>query len=110
MENKILMENVFVYTFYNGILKKYFGNLCIDSKESLHGHFVTCQPYKPYIKDMVCSAYPEEIYNSLLWIPEENDELANKLFLVHEYERISELTKEIYTHRKNICTLLGTHF
>lgn len=56
-------------------------------------------------KMVTCDATPGAVYNSVLWLKEQNLELAIQLFISYEKQRIAEIEKLIASHKDTINLL-----
>lgn len=92
-EVKMICEKAFLYSTFTGNLTVTEGtvyeNGCFQSGK----------------KKIVCSKEPGEIYNSLLWLPERDDQKAEYILIRYHEGAIEELKKMIENHLKKISAI-----
>ena len=95
--------DVYLYSIRTGFLEKRFGNLSKSARG--HAQFVF------FNQDFLCndriivSQLESRVFNGLLWLREENDNEAKRLFIQHENAKCEELKEKMEKHRQNLILL-----
>jgi hypothetical protein len=100
MNNNIIKTKAYLYQLQKGILNIYEGNVYA----TLNGYDGV---FKTKNKNIACSSQPKLVFNSTVWIPEINDDLARELLIQYEEYEISLLENLIKNHRMKIEVLKG---
>lgn len=94
-ENSIICEGAFLYSTFTGKLTVTEGvmyeNGCFQSGK----------------KKIGCAKEPGVIYNSLLWLPERDDQKAEYLLVRYHEEAIHRLKEKIESHLRKIAIIRG---
>lgn len=96
------LKRGYIYSIWSGILRKYEGTISGTFDGGKTSLFIASNNKKRYL----CSIEPEEVYNGMVWLSEENDELAISILVEYEECAIDALKERIDNHRSKINTLL----
>lgn len=95
----------YLYSRWRGKFEVFEGYIEVSRYASNHSRFVYRRGRKE--KTMQCSPNPGEVYNSVVWLTERDDELAKKMFIEYEEFILEELREKIEKHEQAIEKLKG---
>lgn len=98
--------DVYLYSIRSGLLEKRFGTLYKSA--SGHGRFAYFDQDKLSYKYVVVSQVSHLVYNDMLWLPEDNDEEAKRIFIQHENSKYEEEKTQLEKHQQKLILLRTT--
>lgn len=96
---------IYLYTRWQGKFKVLEGHVEYSRYYRGHARFIYQNGRKE--KYVQCGLEAGIVSNRVVWLTERNDELARKIFIEYERDRISELEYKIVCHRQNIEDLVN---
>ena len=97
----MIHEKAYLYSLWRGELKIHEGEI-----HRLWSSDGVCVTNKRNVK---CSLEPGAVFNSVLWLPEKDDQRAIEILIAYEENCILLLEEKIVNHRINIGKLKGTY-
>lgn len=101
-DEQIICEKAFLYSLWTGEFKLY------------EGRIVTGEKYKDGMarfigekKEMICPSKDGEIYNSIIWLTDRDDQKVIDIMVKYQEEKIEELKKKINNHLNKINLIRG---
>ena len=102
-ELEIIIERAFAYSLWSGQLKMHEGKVY---KHPRGGAILESNnPRSPRLLN--CAREEKEIYNAVVWLSEQDDELAKRILIEYEEIQIEKLQEKIDNHRNKIRILKG---
>jgi hypothetical protein len=98
-DSKIICEHCFIYSPWRDRVAMYEGFVRSIGRRDDSAYFVN------RTKRLSCARAAGEVYNSMVWLTERDDDRARKLLITHEEVQIGLIQKRIDNHRAKINTL-----
>lgn len=100
--NQIIKENCYLYSTWSGKLKVEPGRVMISNdKNDFYGKFIKFKKTTA----LTCHKEPGKVYNSIVWLPERNDDLAKLILINYHESAIEELKEKIENHLAKIVEI-----
>lgn len=99
----IISEKGFLYSIWTNEFRVYEGKVLSTNRKSLDGLAFFC-----FARIRInCSLKPGEIYNSMVWLKERNDQFAIDIMIKYQEEQIKNLKRKIDNHSNKIILIQG---
>lgn len=101
-DEQVICEGVFLYSLWSGEFKLYEGRIVVGENYKYGmARFIGAK------KEMICSSKEAEIYNSIIWLRNRDDQKAVNTMIKYQEEQITKLKKKIDNYLNKINLIRG---
>lgn len=101
-EEQVICERAFLYSLLTGEFKLYEGRI-IAGKNYKYG----MADFFGKKKNLICSSKEGEIYNSIIWLTDRDDQKVIDIMVKYQEEQITKLKKKIDNYLNKINLIRG---